>query len=248
MKHLLPVLILMAGFATNSWADSGSPELTHPPDAAQLPADRETETDANSTASPYPHGTPRANRRELNDSISSAVLDAITQAMENDPNLSATDKENITEKLQDKRQMGGWMRWRDWGDGGMGRGNNGIGKTLIAALSILLIFGTPIMLVAAVLYAGHRKRRLARDMASEFLANGQPVPPEVWQGLAGDTSARSNLHKGMIMLGAGVGVFVCFWLIGSMKAAYLALIPLFIGIAQLLIWKLEKPQENNPGE
>jgi hypothetical protein len=245
MKHLLPVLILMAGFAANSWADSGSPEPTDPPAAAQVQSDHATGTDTNSAASPYPHGTPRANNRELNDSVSNAVLDAITQAMENNPNLSDTDKENITEKLQDKRRMGGWIGWRDWGDGDMGRRNFGIGKTLIAALSILLIFGTPIMLVAAVLYAGHRKRRLARDMASEFLANGQPVPAEVWQGLAGGTSSRSNLHKGMIMLGAGVGIFVCFWLIGSMKAAYLGLIPLFIGIAQLLIWKLEKPQEIN---
>jgi hypothetical protein len=44
----------------------------------------------------------------------------------------------------------------------------------------------------------------------------------------------------MIMLGVGVGVFLCFWLMGAMEAAYLALIPLFIGIAQLLIWNLEK--------
>ena len=81
---------------------------------------------------------------------------------------------------------------------------------------------------------------LALEMASKFLASDQPVPPEVWQGLAGNTSPRSNLHKGMIMLGVGVGVFLCFWLMGAMEAAYLALIPLFIGIAQLLIWNLEK--------
>ena len=42
------------------------------------------------------------------------------------------------------------------------------------------------------------------------------------------------------MLGVGAGVFLCFWLMGTTTAAYLALIPLFIGIAQLLIWNLEK--------
>ena len=243
MKHLLPVLILITGFSASGWADSESAQPADLPDATQLQSD--IETDANSAASPYPHGAPRKNNRELNDSISTAVLDAVIQALENDPNLSATDKQDITGELQTKRRMGGWSGWGDWGNQGMKRRSFGFGKTIVAALSILLIFGTPIMLVAAVLYASHRKRRLARDMASEFLASGQPVPPEVWKGFAGDTSPRSNLHKGMIMLGASAGVFVCFWLIGSMKAAYLALIPLCIGIAQLLIWILEKPRKKD---
>lgn len=116
----------------------------------------------------------------------------------------------------------------------------GTSLTIISILAIVFIFGTPIMVVAAVLYASHRKRRLAREMASEFLAKGQQVPPEVWRGLAGDATSRSNLHKGMVMLGAGLGIFLCFWLIGRMEAAYLGLIPLFIGIAQLLIWRLER--------
>ncbi len=110
----------------------------------------------------------------------------------------------------------------------------------IAVLAIVLIFGTPVMIVAMVLYAGHRKRRLARDMASQFLASGQPVPPEVWHDLARDSAPRDNLRNGMVMLALGLGVFLCFWLIGSMATAYLGLIPLFIGIALLLIWKLEQ--------
>ena len=81
------------------------------------------------------------------------------------------------------------------------------------------------------------KRRLAREMAGEFLANGRPVPPEVWEVFAGDTSARSHLRKGMVMLGTGIGIFLSFRLMGHVGAAYLGLIPLFIGIAQLLIWR-----------
>lgn len=117
----------------------------------------------------------------------------------------------------------------------------------VAILTIAMVFGMPVVLVAAVLYASHRKRRLAREMAGEFLASGQPVPPEVWQGLAGDTSPRSHLRKGMVMLGAGIGVFLCFRLMGRVEAAYLGLIPLFIGIAQLLIWRLER-NTDTPGE
>ena len=229
MKCFLPVLMLITGFTTTSWADSEVDVPDDPGDTAQLHFDAETDIDT--AASPY------GDRRHLGRRIRSEVLDAVVQAIEDNPDISDEDKRITTRALRDRSRFRGLNI-----DGGLNAKT-----TLIATLSILLIFGTPIMLVAAILYAGHRKRRLASDTASQFLANGQTVPPEVWQGLAGDASPRSNLHKGMIMLGAGLGIFLCFWLIGSMKAAYLGLIPLFIGIAQLLIWKLENNKET-PGE
>ena len=42
------------------------------------------------------------------------------------------------------------------------------------------------------------------------------------------------------LLGAGIGIVLCFALMGNMTLAYLDLIPLFIGLALLLIWKLEQ--------
>jgi hypothetical protein len=164
-----------------------------------------------------------ASKRNQKESTEAKVRDLVRKALAGELDDSSTINLNI-------------------GGGAGGEENVGFGEALVAIIAILITCGSPIMLVIAILYARHRKRRLALDMASQFLSNGKEVPPEVWQGLAGDASPRSNLHKGMLMLGLGAGVFLCFWLIGFMTAAYVGLIPLFVGLAQLLIWKLETPK------
>ncbi len=223
MKHILPLLILTSCFAATSWAE---PERGVPDDTTEVVLlQSDVETDMDSSASVYA-------ARRLGQRIRTDVLEAISRAVEEDSDLSDADKKAVAKAL-DKSAS------RDWSRLGKNLEDSKVWLATISILSVFLIFGTPIMLVAVILYANQRKRRLAHDMATQYLANGQPVPPEVWQGLSGDASPKSNLHKGMIMLGVGVGVFLSFWLMGSSKGAYLALIPAFIGLAQLLIWKLE---------
>lgn len=110
----------------------------------------------------------------------------------------------------------------------------------VASLAIALIFGTPIMLVAAVLYASYRKRRLMHNTIDQYVTSGRDIPPEVLQSLHQQVTPGNNLNRGLVMTGAGLGVIACFLVMGTKEAAALGLIPLFIGLAQLLIWKLEK--------
>ena len=109
----------------------------------------------------------------------------------------------------------------------------------LGAMAIFFIFGTPIMIIAAVLYASYRKKRLMHETINQYVASGKDIPPEVMQSLQKEVKPKNNLHRGLIMSGIGVGIFLCFAIIGSMEAAALGLIPLFIGLAQFLIWKLE---------
>ena len=229
MKRFLPVLMLMTCFSVSSWAEPDTPIPAAADDSAQI--ESAAETDMDSAASPD------SSRRELAQRIRSEVLDAVARAIEDNPGISTEDKQAVEQELEELSSLESINFDADIG----------AQEALLGGLAILLIFGTPIMLVAAFLYAGYRKRRLTRDVISQFLANGQPVPPEVWKGLAEDTSPRNNLHKGMIMVGLGLGVFLAFLLIGSTSIAYLGLIPLFIGGAQLLIWKLEG-HKAKPGE
>jgi hypothetical protein len=118
----------------------------------------------------------------------------------------------------------------------------------IPLLAITLVFGTPIFIVIAVLYAGYRKRRLVQETISEYLASGKDVPAEILQSIHGGAEKPKNyLQKGFVMVGAGIGIFLAFAIMGSIEAASLGLIPLFIGVAQLLIWKLEKPGNDARG-
>jgi len=230
MNRFLPALILIVGFAAAGWADTRADMTPGAEATEQQPSAGETDVD--SAASPY--ASLREPGKRLQTQIQAQIVEAITEALDENPDLNDKDRQAAEQARKNGSSFGHI-------DLDLDR-HTDAGELILGGLAIVLIFGTPIMLVAAFLYAGHRKRRLASDMAGRFLANGQPVPPEVWRGLAGDATPRSNLHKGMIMLGLGLGVFLCFWLIGSPEAAYLGLIPLFIGIAQLLIWKLEKPE------
>ena len=241
MKRILTLMILIACLSEASWAQSEADVPANEGDDIQLRLD--VETDADSTASPYWNPGPFAKRVRKN------VMEAVIQAIEDNSDISDAEKRDATQALRLWSQSDSKTDMDSAASPMFNEATELAGWWLgaVSILSILLIFGTPIMLVAAVLYSGHRKRRLASDMASRFLAKGQEVPPEVWRGLAGDATPRSNLHKGMIMLSVGLGIFLCFWLIGSIKAAYLGLIPMFIGIAQLLIWKLEK-QKASPEE
>ena len=117
-----------------------------------------------------------------------------------------------------------------------------IGGMFVASLAIALIFGTPIMLVAAVLYASYRKRRLMHNTIDQYVSSGRDIPPEVLQSLHQQVTPGNNLNRGLVMTGVGLGVIACFLVMGTREAAALGLIPLFIGLAQLLIWKLEKKQ------
>ena len=59
------------------------------------------------------------------------------------------------------------------------------------------------------------------------------------EGLQKQSDPKSSLHKGVVLIGVGLGIFICFTLIGAMEAGAFGLIPFFIGLAQLLVWKLE---------
>jgi len=230
MNRFLPVLILAALFAAPGWADVDSEAQADADDTTQLPFSVEIDADSDADSDD-------AARGRLKERIKTTVQDFIAEEIANDPDITDADRETIEQELQERFQF----------DGIDIDGGTPAGEVLIAILAIVLIFGTPIMIVGAVLYSSYRKRRLVRDTVSDYLASGQQVPPEVWRGLSGDSAPRNNLNRGMITLAVGIGVFACFALMGAMEAAYLALIPLFIGVAQLLIWKLEQSKAS-PGE
>ena len=115
-------------------------------------------------------------------------------------------------------------------------------EALIPLTAIVFTFGMPIMIVAVVLYSSYRKKRLMHETINQYVSSGKDIPPEVLKGLQKEVTPKNNLNRGLVMSGIGLGIFACFSIIGSSTAAALGLIPLFIGLAQLLIWKLEQKE------
>lgn len=109
-----------------------------------------------------------------------------------------------------------------------------VGQTIVAMTAIILGIGTPLILAAMIMLYQARKTERIHDLALRLAEKGQPVPPEF---LIGKPSPQSDLRRGLVLLGLGIGLSVCLWQIDVPWG--FGLIPLFMGFGYLVVWKLE---------
>ncbi|OGT81700.1 MAG: hypothetical protein A3H91_10530 [Gammaproteobacteria bacterium RIFCSPLOWO2_02_FULL_61_13] len=121
----------------------------------------------------------------------------------------------------------------------------------VAALAVVFTLGMPIIVVGLILYFGYRKRRLAHDTINGFLASGKEIPPEIMHNLFQDAgrsiqaqAPRTNMHKGTLNASLGLGMVIGFSIIDADFLAAIGFIFLLVGLAQLLIWKLEQGKKS----
>lgn len=110
--------------------------------------------------------------------------------------------------------------------------------TLVAILGIVASFGLPLLLVALVLYARHRRERLTHETIARLVEKGLPVPPEL---IDPPRRAQAGLRAGLVLVALGIALALYFqdrgpgWSVG--------LIPGLMGAALLVAWKIEsKPR------
>ena len=242
MKHSILALVLALGLGANAWAQDGNGAGVESSTAA---ATTDTGTDAGTTSNSsdtksdkgkgihfsITADTDKDSDEQLKREVVDRLFNVVEKAAESEGKLGAEDRESLTKLLTESD-----------GSRSPGRTFEALGGLLIGALAIVVIFGMPVMIVAAVLYASYRKKRLVHDTINQYLASGKDIPPEIMEGLHRETSStpKSNLHKGLILIGVGLGIVAAFTSIDAEEVAYLGLIPLFIGAAQLLIWMIEK--------
>ena len=123
--------------------------------------------------------------------------------------------------------------------------NIGVGESLVAILAISLTLGMPVIIVGIVAYSSYRKKRLMHDTLNQYVNSDRDIPPEVVKLLTASSAPKNNLQSGLVLVGIGAGLVVFFLLVGAGQAAGIGAIPLFIGLAKLLIWKLEKKSSTN---
>ena len=127
--------------------------------------------------------------------------------------------------------------------------NIGLGETLIGVIAIISIFGSPFIILGLVMFYKHRKRRQRDALISKFIDAGKDIPVEVIQGFSGTDEPKGNFQRGIMLIGIGIGLYLFLGMYLSWNFASIALIPLFIGIARILIWELggQKKSEQKAG-
>jgi hypothetical protein len=116
---------------------------------------------------------------------------------------------------------------------------------LVPIVAILM----PIPLVAIALAFVRQAQERRHRMVEQFLEKGLPVPPEL---LGASRRGEAPLMRALTLVGAGAGICgFLYVLLGSHSGVWAAgLIPLAVGVAQLIALKFEpaRPEPLSPRE
>jgi hypothetical protein len=132
-------------------------------------------------------------------------------------------------------------------------GFGSFGKTLVALAAILcpfiFAFGLPVVLLVAIFYFRHRRNKMVHETVRAMIEKGMPISPELITQLAsqsrGNGSGRQyyrsrRLLPGLVLTGVGLALLITgHW---HSKGG---LIVLFIGLAFLLVWLIERNQSDD---
>ena len=109
---------------------------------------------------------------------------------------------------------------------------------IIAIVAIMFSLGSPILIIGIILYYKHRKRRQHNALIEKLLDSGQEIPTEILASGDLADSSSNTLSRGIKLTAIGLGLYIFLGSLIGWDIATVALIPLFIGIARIVIWKL----------
>jgi hypothetical protein len=107
----------------------------------------------------------------------------------------------------------------------------------------IAFFGAVITIVAMILGQRVRQTKLLHETIRAMIEKGQPIPPELLQPPV-RRRPKSDLRRGLVFAGIGIGLTVWLALDGGTKWA-LGLIPLLMGAAFLITWKVEQSKNGD---
>ena len=116
----------------------------------------------------------------------------------------------------------------------------------IVVVSLLTVFGAPVLIVAVIMYFGFSKSRMQHRTVRMLAEKGQPIPAELLAPPAPAVRQRSDMRRGIILVMLGIALIICFgaWNDWEGGAWAIGVIPFVIGLGYLLVWKLEGDKKN----
>lgn len=110
----------------------------------------------------------------------------------------------------------------------------------IVFIVFLTIFGTPVMIVALILYFSFSRSRAMHRTVRMMVEKGQPVP-EALLNPPPVVRQRSDLRRGVTWLLVGLGMMIFFGACSGWDggAWSLGIIPFLIGAGYLIFWRLD---------
>ncbi|MFV8783737.1 DUF6249 domain-containing protein [Microbulbifer sp. SA54] len=121
---------------------------------------------------------------------------------------------------------------------------------LVSLVAILAVFGTPILIVWLVTRNSYRKKQLEVENIKSniklLLEEGRDLPPELLEAMDSQRAVASK-DRGFTLIAVGAAVFIWLTAAADLGAGSLGLIPLFIGVARYINWKLDNQSQQQAG-
>jgi hypothetical protein len=117
----------------------------------------------------------------------------------------------------------------------------------IVLISVLAVFGMPVLIVAVIMYFGFSKNRMMHRTVRMMVEKGQPVPEALLNPPPAQRQ-RSDMRRGVVLVMVGVGLMIFLAAVNDWEggAWSIGLIPFLIGAGYLLVWKLEGRKDSAP--
>lgn len=112
---------------------------------------------------------------------------------------------------------------------------------LIPIIAILAVFGAPVLIVWLVTRTSYRKKQLMMDNINRLVAEGRDIPPELLDAMQGESPSNMK-DRGFTLIAVGLALFIWLTISAGPGVGSLGLIPLFIGVARFINWKLDHKQ------
>jgi hypothetical protein len=118
--------------------------------------------------------------------------------------------------------------------------------TVVTELAEVLVpiafFGTVVLVVGGLFYLRYRQKVSLHNTIRALVEKGIDIPPALLTPAPPPVRRRSDLRRGVFWVAFGTGL-VAFFLGEARDAWGLGLIPLFIGVAYLIVWKIESKND-----
>ena len=117
----------------------------------------------------------------------------------------------------------------------------------IVVVSMLAVFGAPVLIVAVIMYFGFSKTRALHRTVRLMVEKGQEVPAALLNPPPAQRQ-RSDMRRGVLLLMVGLGLVIFFGVVADWDSGVwtLGMIPALIGAGYLLVWTLEGRKDNPP--
>jgi hypothetical protein len=113
----------------------------------------------------------------------------------------------------------------------------------VRMMHMLLLFGLPAVFVAGFLFARYKTYEHLNCTLRSLLERGIAVPPELMTPTVRKDLGWSDLRKGVMWIWFGIALMI--FLANSFHggAASVGLVPMFIGVAYLLLWFMDRRKQ-----